>query len=196
MIDEISRRLADYEPREVEQGRLSRAAVLIPLHNRQGDWHVVLTTRSERVEHHKGEISFPGGSMDRGDPDPEFTALRESDEEIGLRREHVKIIGRVDDIVTVSRFHVSAFVGAIDAEVSPYAWQPQCDEVQEVLEIPLTHLLDVSNRVEVPRQRDGRLTLVEGFRFKEHIVWGSTARMLNNFLDVSYGSAAADQSNA
>ncbi len=196
MIDEISRRLADYQPREVEQGRLSRAAVLIPLHNRQGDWHVVLTKRSERVEHHKGEISFPGGSMDSGDPDPEFTALRESDEEIGLRREHVKIIGRVDDIVTVSRFHVSAFVGAIDAEVSPYAWQPQCAEVQEVLEIPLTHLLDVSNRVEVPRQRDGRLTLVEGFRFEEHIVWGSTARMLNNFLDVSYGSAAADQSNA
>ena len=196
MIDEISRRLADYQPREVEQGRLSRAAVLIPLHNRQGDWHVVLTKRSERVEHHKGEISFPGGSMDSGDPDPEFTALRESDEEIGLRREHVKIIGRVDDIVTVSRFHVSAFVGAIDAEVSPYAWQPQCAEVQEVLEIPLTHLLDVSNRVEVPRQRDGRLTLVEGFRFEAHIVWGSTARMLNNFLDVSYGSAAADQSNA
>lgn len=196
MIDEISRRLADYQPREVERGRLSRAAVLIPLHNRQGDWHVVLTKRSERVEHHKGEISFPGGSMDSGDPDPEFTALRESDEEIGLRREHVKIIGRVDDIVTVSRFHVSAFVGAIDAEVSPYAWQPQCAEVQEVLEIPLTHLLDVSNRVEVPRQRDGRLTLVEGFRFEEHIVWGSTARMLNNFLDVSYGSAAADQSNA
>ncbi len=196
MIDEISRRLADYQPHEIEQSGLPRAAVLIPLHKRQGDWHVVLTKRSERVEHHKGEISFPGGSMDSGDPDLAFTALRESDEEIGLRPEHVRIIGRVDDIVTISRFHITAFVGAIDSEVSPYAWQPQSAEVAEVFEIPLDHLLDAENRVELPRQRDGRLQMMEGFRFEEHIVWGSTARMLRNFLEVSYDLPALDSLGA
>ena len=199
MIDEISRRLADYqprEPREVGQATLPRAAVLIPLYRREGEWHVILTKRSETVKHHKGEISFPGGSMDDTDPDLIFTALRESHEEIGLSEQHVKIIGRVDDIVTISRFHVSVYIGAIDPEVSPYVWQPQSSEVDKVLEIPLGHLMDSANRVEVPRQRNGQLLIMEGFRFGEYIVWGATARMLRNFLEVSYGLPVLDSSSA
>ena len=185
MLVQISRRLAEYHPREVDSAGRARAAVLIPLYQRQGEFHVVLTKRTDRVQTHKGEISFPGGAMDATDRDLKTTALRESDEEIGLHREHVEIVGRVDDIITISDFHVTVFVGAIEAAASPYLWRPHEVEVAEVLEVPLTHLLDRRNLIEVPRLRDGRLVLQEGFGFGEHLIWGATARMLRNFLDVA-----------
>jgi 8-oxo-dGTP pyrophosphatase MutT (NUDIX family) len=145
----------------------------------------VFTKRTDRVQHHRGEISFPGGAMDPEDPDLVTTALREAEEEIGLSRDHIEVIGRLDDIVTISNFHVSVYVGEIDPQHSPYAWLPHEHEVAEVLEVPLQHLLDEANLVEVPRQRDGELVIMEGFRFGDHIIWGATGRMLRNFLNVA-----------
>lgn len=181
--------MQQYRHREAEAGARPLAAVLIPLYQHRGELHVVLTKRTDKVEHHKGEISFPGGAMDPTDSDLVFTALRESYEEIGLLPEHVQTIGRVDDIVTVSRFHVSAFIGHIDPAHSPYAWQPQPSEVAEVLEVPLSHLADHSNLIEVPRMRDGEIVISEGFLYREHTIWGATARMLRNFLDVALGAS-------
>ncbi len=189
VLEEIRGRLAGYRPREVASAGRSRAAILIPLYPCGGDLHVVLTKRTDRVQTHKGEISFPGGAMDATDRDLMTTALRESDEEVGLKREHVEVIGRVDDIVTISDFHVTAFVGAIDAAAAPYAWRRHEAEVAAVLEVPLPHLLDRSNLIEVPRTRDGVLVIQEGFAFGEHLIWGATARMLRNFLDVAFPDA-------
>jgi 8-oxo-dGTP pyrophosphatase MutT (NUDIX family) len=184
MIETIRRRLKVYQPGRIEPDGLPLAAVLVPIHDRRGDLNVVFTKRTDRVQHHRGEISFPGGAMDPEDKDLAATAIRECEEEIGLQPEHIEMIGQLDDVVTVSSFHVSVFVGEVRQSHSPYTWQPHEHEVAEVLEVPLAHLLDVSNLVEVPRQRDGQLVIMEGFRFGDHIIWGATGRMLRNFLDV------------
>lgn len=123
--------------------------------------------------------------MEPGDFDLVATALREADEEVGIESTHIEVIGQLDDIVTISRFHVSVYVGELDAKFSPYPWRPQEAEVAAVLEVPLPHLLDETNLVEVPRQRDGETVIMEGFKFEEHVIWGATGRMLRNFLDVA-----------
>jgi 8-oxo-dGTP pyrophosphatase MutT (NUDIX family) len=190
VIRAIRSRIAAYEARTFESNGNPRAAVLVPLYTHMDDLHVVFTKRTDLVQHHRGEISFPGGAMDPDDADLIATALREAEEEIGLSRDHIEVIGRLDDIVTISSFHVSVYVGEIDRQRSPYTWQPQAVEVAEVLEVPLNHLLDNANLVEVPRQRDGELVIMEGFRFREHIIWGATGRMLRNFLDVAVAPTA------
>jgi len=184
VIDEIRGRLERYRPNELQGDGRARAAVLIPLYVKQQSLHVVLTKRTDRVQSHRGEISFPGGAMDATDVDLRVTALRESNEEIGLRPDDVEIIGRMDDIVTISNYHVTAYVGHIDPALSPYLWRLQEREVAEVLEVPLPHLLDAANVIEVPRLRNGELVVLEGFRFGEHVIWGATGRMLRNFLDI------------
>lgn len=189
MIHQVRARLAAYAPRQLANGGWPRAGVLVPLFEQHGRLHVVLTKRTEHVQSHKGEVSFPGGTMEAGDTDLSVTALRESEEEIGLRPQHVRIIGRLDEIVTISNFHVSAFVGEIEASALPYAWRPHAAEVARVLEVPIDHLLDAANLVEVPRQRDGELVLVEGVRFDGEIIFGATWRVLRNFLHVAVGRA-------
>ncbi|HWO71941.1 MAG TPA: CoA pyrophosphatase [Dehalococcoidia bacterium] len=185
MLDEIKSRLEAYRPVRIDPAGLPLAAVMVPLYDHRGGLHVVFTKRTDRVQHHRGEISFPGGAVEPEDADPLDAALRECHEEIGLLAEHIEVIGQLDDIVTVSRFHVSVYVGAIGSRHVPYVWHPHEHEVAEVLEVPLLHLLDTANVVEVPRQRDGHLVLMEGFKFGEHIIWGATGRMLRNFLDVA-----------
>jgi 8-oxo-dGTP pyrophosphatase MutT (NUDIX family) len=191
MLDEIRRRLAAYEPRQAAVGERPQAAVLLPLYAQRGELHVVLTKRTEAVKSHKGEISFPGGSLEAVDRDLVATALRESDEEIGLRPADVEVIGRLDDMVMVSRFHVTAYVGMI-AAAAPYAWQPQVAEVAAVIEVPLCHLLDPANRTRVPRQREGEVVYLDAFRYGEHLIWGATARILRNFIEVALTPAVAE----
>lgn len=186
-VDEIKQRLAAYRPQLMPEREGKRASVLVPLYVQQGEVHVVFTKRTDRVETHKGEISFPGGAREAFDTDLVHTAMRECDEEIGLRPEHIDIIGQLDDITTVSNFHVSVYVGRLHSHPHPYLWLPQESEVAEVLEVPLRHLRDERNLVEVPRERDGILTLLEGWVWQEHIIWGATGRMLRNFLDVTEG---------
>lgn len=187
MIESIRSRLAAHIPRSVDGTYKARAAILVPVYTLDGALHIVLTKRTDKVQSHKGEISFPGGAMDLTDADLLVTALRECDEEIGLRREHVRVMGRIDDIITVSSYHVTAYAGEIDPACSPYLWRPQASEVAEVLEVPLDHLMDKTNFVELPRIRDGELVLQPGLSFGEHVIWGATYRMLRNFLDVAIG---------
>jgi 8-oxo-dGTP pyrophosphatase MutT (NUDIX family) len=185
MIDEIRRRLAAYKASVLPEEARARAAVLIPLYYKRGELHVVLTKRGDGLGSHRGEICFPGGSWEKSDFDLAVTALRESNEEIGLHPDDVEIIGKVDDIVTISQFHVTPFVGEIDPAVCPYTWCCQEREVAEILEVPLSHLLDCTNLVELPVQRNGEVVMRPGYRFGEHTIWGATQRMLANFLDVS-----------
>ena len=185
MFSDIKSRLAEYSPLLLPEREGKRASVLVPLYVHRDEIHVVFTKRTDRVQSHKGEISFPGGARDPLDNDLIHTAIRECEEEIGLRREHVEIIGQLDDVITISDYHVSVYVGSLHSHPAPYVWLPAEAEVAEVLEVPLTHLRDASNIVEVPRQRDGQLTLMEGWVWREHIIWGATARMLRNFLDVT-----------
>ena len=187
VLDEIEARLAAYAPYLLPERGGKRAAVLVPLYFERDELHVVFTKRTDRVQSHKGEISFPGGAVDPEDVNLIHTAIRECEEEIGLFGKYVDVVGQLDDIITISDFHVSVFVGRLHSHPSPYLWLPQEDEVAEVLEIPLRYLRDDRNIIEVPRQRDGILTLMEGWVWNDHIIWGATARMLRNFLDVTEG---------
>ncbi len=185
MLEQIRKLIATYPAREVPLEGRAQAAVLIPIYTHEGRLHVVLTKRTDRVEHHKGEISFPGGARDPDDLDLVATALRESEEEIGLLRDHVEVLGRIDEMVTMSQFHVTPYVGVLDPAVSPYPWKPFAVEVAEVLEVPLDHLLDPANLVLEDRMMGGRRGMAEAFQFGDHRIWGATARMLRNFLDVT-----------
>jgi 8-oxo-dGTP pyrophosphatase MutT (NUDIX family) len=192
VINDIRARIAAYVHAHLPVEERPRAAVLIPVYQAGDEIHIVLTKRTDRVEHHKGEISFPGGAHDPTDADLVATALRESHEEIGLHPKHVEVIGRVDDFITVSQFHVTPYVGLIDPLSAPYRWLPQEREVAEILEVPLPHLLDPSNLVRERRVlSDGRTAEMDSFKWREHLVWGATARMLKNFLDVAFPSTAA-----
>lgn len=186
VIDDIRGRLSLYAPRELPVEDHPLAAVLIPIYQVRDELHVVLTKRTDRVEHHKGEISFPGGARDAGDIDLMMTALRESHEEIGLDPKHVQVLGRIDHFVTVSQFHVTPYVGFIDPDSAPYVWRPQEHEVAEILEVPLLHLVHPASLVrESRRMPDGRIAEMDAYRWREHLVWGATARMLKNFIEVA-----------
>ena len=189
MLQHIRDALASYRPRRIERDGLSRAAVLVPLYETDGAPHVLLTLRTETVEHHKGQISFPGGAHDAEDLDLVATALRETEEEIGLRREHVEVIGQLDDIVTVSDFLVSTYVGRVSSP-APYPFAPSAIEVAELLAVPLPHLHEPSTLNAAPapwRDPDVRSRLVPppSYRFGEHLIWGATARVLRQFLELS-----------
>lgn len=174
--------LRDHEPHRLDVGARPQAAVLLALLPYAGDPRVVLTVRSHAVEHHKGEISFPGGGADPDDPDLRFTALREAQEEVGIDPAHVRVLGALSPLITITGFHVTPFVGAIDR--APYRFTPNPNEVAEVLEVPLRHLIDPRNRDTREAEREGRPVRLYAFRWEEHLIWGATGRMLAGFLDL------------
>jgi 8-oxo-dGTP pyrophosphatase MutT (NUDIX family) len=179
-IARIEHILASYKPKPVTDPTLTRAAVLLALGPDADDHRVIFTVRTSRVEHHKGEVSFPGGACDEGDATRAATALRESFEEIGLNPKDVRLLGQLDDFVTRTRFAVTPFVGIYPY---PYTFQPHLEEVAEILEVPLAHLLDPKNQtpdprgVAIPSRPDYRC-----FQVGPHLIFGATALMLCNFL--------------
>jgi 8-oxo-dGTP pyrophosphatase MutT (NUDIX family) len=183
MLDAIRRALAAYEPSYIDEPSLPRAAVLLPLYDSEGEPHVLFTVRSELVEHHKGQISFPGGAHDPEDTDLAHTAARETFEEIGVATDHVEIMGQLDEMITVSNFLVRPFVGRI-TEPGPYPFAHSEIEVAEVLEVPLSHLRDEANVLVAPRMYQGREIMAYSYRFRDHLIWGATARILKQFLDL------------
>jgi 8-oxo-dGTP pyrophosphatase MutT (NUDIX family) len=183
MLDHIRARLDAYTPSYIDEPSLARAAVLLPLYDARDEPHVLFTVRSELVEHHKGQISFPGGAHDPDDRDLAHTAVRETFEEIGVAMDHVEIIGQLDEMITVSNFLVRPFVGRI-TQPGPYPFAHSEIEVAEILEVPLTHLRDEANVVVEPRMYQGREIQAYSYRFGHHLIWGATARILKQFLDL------------
>lgn len=182
-IDHIRTRLDLLEPEYIEDAMLARAAVLLPLYDVGDEIHVLFTRRSELVEHHKGQISFPGGAYDASDPDLKFTAVRETWEEIGVDPEHIDVIGQLDEMITISNFLVRPFVGRI-LRPSPYPFVHSEIEVAEIIEVPLAHLQDEANTVTEQRTYQGREITAYSFRYGDHLIWGATARILKQFLDL------------
>ena len=188
-IDSVRDRVRGYRYRPIaaNDGALS-AAVLVPLYHLGNELHVILTKRTTLVALNQGQISFPGGGREFGDQDLQATALRESFEEIGLDPRRVEIFGRIDDFWTRNgQILVAGFVGMVDPLASPYPWRPSETEVAEILEVPVCHLLNPLNlTVAEPRQLNGRLWPNETFLFREHRVFGATARALRNMLDIAF----------
>ena len=165
--------------RIVDTSRVS-AAVLLPIYCKQGQYYILFTKRTEQVKEHKGQISFPGGAYQEGDGRLVNTALRECTEEIGLVAEEVEILGELDDTIT-SNYIISPFVAFIPW---PYQFKVDASEVKELLEVPISALL---NRGSLPQETeiiDGKTITSYFYRYQGRVIWGATARILNQFLDV------------
>ena len=160
---------------------LMPAAVMLLLYRKDGDYCVLLNQRSMTVEHHKGEMSFPGGAKDPEDADFEATARRETHEEMGIAPGDITILGRLDDNVTRSNFLVKVFVGTIPY---PYEFHPSSHEIAEVVEIPLTVLRDPTSWRWDSRIEDGQRVAVRSYGYQQHLVYGATAKILDQFLEV------------
>ena len=157
------------------------AAVLLLLYEKQGEPHILLTRRTNYVEHHKGETSFPGGAFDAEDTHLLTTALRETHEEIGVHPQDVEVLGRLDDIVTITDFLVSPFVGALHSPDYPFV--VNAHEVADLVEVPLRHLMDERNLERTMRPLRDRVVPILTYHYGDHRIWGATARILKGFLD-------------
>ena len=164
----------------VNDSQLKCAAVLLPLVRQDNEWHILFTRRTDQVESHKGQVSFPGGACDEGETTPEQTALREVEEEIGIQSRDVKILGKMANLITISYFRVTPVVGVVRW---PNVFQVGKDEVARVFTIPLEWLAKASNRWQFERPNTTR-TLIAYHPYDGELLWGATARMTVDFLNV------------
>ncbi|MGZ9220929.1 MAG: NUDIX hydrolase [Anaerolineales bacterium] len=163
-----------------EETRLKCAAVLVPLVWHADEWHLLFTRRTDIVESHKGQVSFPGGACDEGETTPEQTALRETEEEIGIQPDNVKVLGRLANLVTITYFRVTPIVGVVRW---PAVFRVGEHEVARVFTMPLGWLANPANRwqFELPGTRR---TLIAFHPYDGELLWGATARMTVDFLTV------------
>jgi 8-oxo-dGTP pyrophosphatase MutT (NUDIX family) len=173
--------LAHRKPERVEDADgYTHASVLLPLFIKDGRYWILFMRRTHTVEYHKGEVSFPGGSVDAGDTSLEQTALRETFEEVGIRGEDIEILGQLDDMLTAtSRFIVHPFVGIVPF---PYAFTLNKREVDYLIEVPLRFFLEDARPQFVTMSYDGESFETPAFIYKNTIIWGATQRILDNFL--------------
>lgn len=159
------------------------AAVLLLLFERGGSYHVLYTKRTEELQHHGGEISFPGGVHQNGDPSLLHTALRETYEEVGIPPEQVEVLGELDDICSVHDYLVTPYVGIFPGSCPLIVNEA---EIAKVVTIPLPHLLDPENfRTEEWAWR-GENHTVYFYSFGEDEVWGLTSAITKQFLDIVF----------
>jgi len=181
MENKIKELLSCREKACINDPALTRAAVLIPLFKKNEEYYVLLTRRTHKVRHHKGQISFPGGRQDKGE-DLLSTALREAKEEMGIEEKDVRILGELDDMCTVaSDFCISPFVGMIP---HPYPFKINHHEIQEIIEVPISAFLDENKFHKELRERNGEPLQVYFYQHEDHTIWGATARIMKQLLDL------------
>lgn len=174
-------RVADHDPLAVTDEPRA-AAVVVPVVTREDGHHVLFTRRADHLQDHPGQMSFPGGGHEPEDRDLLRTALREAEEEVGLDPAAVDVVGRLDDIRTVSDYSVRPFV----ARIPDRRYRPEDGEVAEVVTLPVVGLIDrdsyESELRDHPRHGERRLHF---FHVGEHTVWGATAEMLVQLLELA-----------
>ncbi|NFV80775.1 CoA pyrophosphatase [Magnetospirillum aberrantis SpK] len=178
----------DGPPDAVRPGRVALdrpptpAAVLVPLVERSEGWTVLLTRRTDHLAHHPGQISFPGGRLeDADDGDPTIAALRETEEEIGLSRTRVTVLGRLDPYLTGTGFAITPLVGVVEP---PFELSPDPFEVAEAFEVPLEFLMDPENHTLNRVVVEGRHRPFWSMTWEQRVIWGATAGILVNLSEV------------
>jgi 8-oxo-dGTP pyrophosphatase MutT (NUDIX family) len=158
-----------------EAAALTKAAVLVPIVAHPGGLTVLFTQRTTHLKAHSGQVSFPGGRAEPHDATPELTALRETEEEIGLRPDAVEVLARLPDYCTRTGYCVTPVVGLL---TPPLALAPDAREVAEVFEVPLAFLLDARNHRRETREFQGRSVGFYSIPYGDRYIWGATAGML------------------
>jgi 8-oxo-dGTP pyrophosphatase MutT (NUDIX family) len=160
---------------------VTAASVLVAIVEHPRELTVLLTQRTTMLKAHSGQISFPGGKAEPGDASPEFTALREAEEEIGLAPARVEVLGRLPDYITRTGFRVTPVIGLV---APPLALKPDPSEVADVFEVPLAFLLDPRNHRRETRELNGREVGFYAMPYPseagERYIWGATAGMIVN----------------
>ncbi len=159
------------------------AAVLFPLFFKDDEPYLLFTRRTDRVEHHKNQISLPGGRQDAEDADLLQTALRETEEEIGVKPRHVQILGQTDRFLTNTHYLVTPFVGVIPY---PYPFKISAIEIDYLIEAPLLHLLDDRYFETKQVTRDGVTWILHYYYFQGEVIWGVTGFLLSNLFSIVF----------
>ncbi len=189
-MEALARPAPQPDPRDLhaitlgEGVRVTEAAVLVPIVNRAGRAHLLLTQRTAHLDDHAGQISFPGGRVEAGDASREETALRETEEEIGLPRGAVALLGRLPNYEIPSGFRIAPVVGWIEP---PLALKPDPFEVAEIFEAPLAHFLEPGHYQRREFRFRGRHRHYLAIPFEGRYIWGATAGMLYDLCRVLRG---------
>jgi 8-oxo-dGTP pyrophosphatase MutT (NUDIX family) len=162
---------------------LRDAAVLIPVVDHSDGATVILTKRTEKLRSHSGQIAFPGGSIDAADRSPEEAALRETEEEIGLDRSFVEVIGRLPDYVSGSGFRVAPVLGIVRPG---FLLTVNEDEVDDVFEVPLSFIMDAANHSRESREWQGHIRHFYTMPYGDRYIWGLTAGIIRMLYERLY----------
>jgi 8-oxo-dGTP pyrophosphatase MutT (NUDIX family) len=181
--DLIRRKLKNRKSLVLDPPNFKHSAVLMPIVSEEDAIKFILTKRSEKLKHHKGEISFPGGGREKGDQHLMETALRETEEEIGVNREHVEVLGKLDDLFTITRYIITPYVGVIHEDVE---YKSNDAEVAELLHVPLDLFLSKEKFTEKNLIRNGTNYPLYYYYWGDYEIWGATGYIINQFMDIIF----------
>ena len=181
LLTELESLLAVRPHKPTEDPDARPAAVLLLVFPREGEYYVHVQKRSRRLKSHAGEACFPGGKPKPQDENLLATALREAHEEEDINPEDVTILGRLNDTLTRTGYSMKVFVGTIP---QPYSYSLNPQEVDEVVDVPLSVLQNPANWREEARWIDGELTVAHSYSYGPHIIYGATAKVMHEFLNV------------
>ena len=195
MLDyrQLAEYLQNFPHQTISTEGLRQAAVLVPLFRHAGRDSLLFTVRTDHLEHHSGEISFPGGAREAADRDLAETARRETEEELGIPAGAIRILGRMDDVYSVHGYHVVPYVGLVPGAEK---LTPDAAEIAAVFDAPLDHFRDPEVHHTEDWSHRGRVHEVDFYRYGDHVVWGLTAAILRQFLDITARIAADHRSIA
>ena len=195
-LDYIEKTLAEYEPArrrgdaDLNPGMkpmrdpLTPASVLVPLVIREEGLNLMLTLRTAHLNDHAGQVSFPGGRVEDDDRDVVDTALRETEEEVGLDRQNIRTLGQLDPYITRTGFHVTPIVGIVQP---PFDLQPDSFEVEEVFEVPFSFFMDRGNHEKREYNFESKKRFFYAMPYDNYYIWGATAGMIVNLVDILEG---------
>jgi 8-oxo-dGTP pyrophosphatase MutT (NUDIX family) len=176
VIVELKNCLADRDKICITDPDLISSAVILPIFVKDGQYHILFIKRTETVKDHKGQISFPGGHYENRDVSRLNTALRECEEEIGVPRSKINILGELDECATVTTgYALSTFVGLIPY---PFDFKIDPNEIDKIIEVPISTLLIEQNRTW--KSRTGSFE----YQYNGETIWGATAKILTQFLEI------------
>ena len=187
LFEKIRTILKEHKKFSIIDDRLKHSAVLLLLFMKNNQPHGIFTKRTKNLKKHKGEISLPGGGMEKRDKNLLDTAFRETQEEIALERSNITILGEIDDLFTISKYIITPFVGCFDY---PYEFKINYNEVEELIEVPLSIFQSKENFREENWGYKGDEYPVYYYEYnsgkKTYIIWGATGYIINNFIELVF----------